>query len=207
MSQTGSGHPGDGFLFGVRVGGGGPKGNSPPPTSASSCRNPNRKTVSPAVSCCISRKPWGIICICQKTLSLQLFHPEFLQALPLAAGARGSPGEGWGWRGRGGHGRGPGRDAAPGAPGAPGDVTDQTPRENSLSHVGFEWQGEPFSGAEGSGMGQGSPWKPSRPASAGQRCAGVEGALRARGRRWLGRRGERRGLRIQKGLISFCSTS
>lgn len=62
-----------------------------PPPAASSCRNPNKKTVSPAVSRCISRKPWGIICICQKTLSLQLFHPEFFQALPLAAAPGGAP--------------------------------------------------------------------------------------------------------------------
>lgn len=142
LSQVGGGHPGDGFILGVRIGGRRAEGNTTPPPlpSASSCRNPNRKTVSPAASRCISRKPWGIICICQKTLSLQLFHPEFLQARPLAAGARGSPGTVMGMAGRGG---GSGRAAAPGAPGAPGGVTDQTPRENSVSPIGFERRGEP----------------------------------------------------------------
>lgn len=65
---------------------------NPPTPFASSCRNPNRKTLSPPVIRRVLRKPWGIICICQKTLSLQLFHPDFLEALPLAACALGSAG-------------------------------------------------------------------------------------------------------------------
>lgn len=139
-----------------------------PPPAASSCRNPNKKTVSPAVSRCISRKPWGIICICQKTLSLQLFHPEFFQALPLAA-APGEPRSGMRPAGRGG---------SPGYPRCPGRCPGP---DNSLcvSLIVFQWRGEPrWRGGRGAGWGreaagdrgaESGRWKPSRGASAARR--------------------------------------
>lgn len=143
------------------------------PPAASSCRNPNKKTVSPAVSRCISRKPWGIICICQKTLSLQLFHPELFQALPLAAAPGGAPE----------------RDADGGVGGQP--RVSQVPRELSRTQhllVCFPHrvsvagraevvvQGRPDRGErDGAGRqweaggGEGGRWKPSCRASAARR--------------------------------------
>lgn len=176
-----------------------------PPPAASSCRNPNKKTVSPAVSRCISRKPWGIICICQKTLSLQLFHPELFQALPLAAAPGGAPE----------------RDADGGVGGQP--RVSQVPRELSRTQhllVCFPHrvsvagraevvvQGRPDRGERD---GAGRQWE-----AGGARAAAGNppaehprrgGALRSRGRRRLGRHTEGRRLRVQKGLISFSSTS
>lgn len=176
-----------------------------PPPAASSCRNPNKKTVSPAVSRCISRKPWGIICICQKTLSLQLFHPELFQALPLAAAPGGAPE-------RDADGGVGGQPRCPRCPGnCPGPNTS-----SCVSPIVFQWRGEPrwwcrVSRTEGSGMGQGGSGRPGGPrAAAGNPPAEHPrrgGALRSRGRRRLGRHTEGRRLRVQKGLISFSSTS
>lgn len=121
-----------------------------PPPAASSCRNPNKKkNVSPAVSRCISRKPWGIICICQKTLSLQLFHPELFQALPLAAAPGGAP-SGIRLAGRGG---------SPGYPRCPGKCPGPADTSLCLSPVVFQWRGEPRwwgrpAGARGAGRGR-----------------------------------------------------
>lgn len=60
-------------------------------------------------------------------------------------------------------------------------------------------------GGEPGERGWGAPLETLLPSIPG---AGLRGwPLRARGRLRLGRQAEGRGLRIQKGLISFCSTS
>lgn len=174
--------------------GSGEEGRGEPPCLLPAAQTRIGKTVPPAVSRCVSRKPWGIICICQKTLSLQLFHPQFLQALPLAVGAWGSPGPG-GIRGAWGPGRAaaglrqapahtgcPARCHRPNAPRKKKIIIIFSP-ENSVSPPLGVNSGE----GRGGGAGPAGPreaWSPPGPCSlaAGRGASGALGGQGGRGK-------------------------
>lgn len=169
----------------------GEEGRGEPPCLLPAAQTRIGKTVPPAVSRCVSRKPWGIICICQKTLSLQLFHPQFLQALPLAVGAWGSPGPG-GIRGA----RGPGTSCS-GAPAGSGthrlsrEVPQaERPQKKKINKIHFlprKLSSPPLGVNSGEGRGGGAgpagpreAWSPPGPCSLAV-CRGASGALGGRG--------------------------